>query len=299
MRIGFIGVGNIGNPMAGHLLAAGHSLVVHDLRREAAANLLAAGAAWADSPRAAAAKCDVIATCLPGPSEMEAVTRGPGGILEALSADAVYIDHTTNSPLLVRQVDTAVRARGAAMLDAPVSGGMEGARTRDLLVMVGGERAVFERARPVLDAVATRVIYTGAIGNGSVCKLMHNCASFSLDLVMAECWSAGVKAGVAPETLVDVFMNAALGHMMSLKVRLPATYLRGQFDDARFALRLAHKDVGLAVQLGRAYGVPMRLSTLCEQELAEAMARGWGERDASIVLTLQEERASVQVRLPG
>ena len=184
------------------------------------------------------------------------------------------------------------------MLDAPVSGGMEGARTRDLHVTVGGERAVFERARPVLDAVAARVIYTGAIGNGSVGKLMHNCASFSLDLVMAEYWTAGVKAGVAPETLVDVFMNAALGHMMSLKVRLPATYLRGQFD-ARFALKLAHKDVGLAVQLGRAFGVPMRLSTLCEQELAEAMARGWGERDASIALTLQEERASVQVRLAG
>src|SRR5262250_2004272 len=253
MRIAFIGVGNIGNPMAGHLLAAGHSLVVHDLRREAAADLLAAGAAWADSPRAAATECDVLATCLPGPSEMEAVTLGPGGILETLAAGAVYIDHTTNSPLLVRQVDAAVRARGAAMLDAPVSGGMEGAQTRDLLVMVGGERAVFERARPVLDAVAARVIYTGAIGNGAVCKLMHNCASFSLDLVMAECWTAGVKAGVAPETLVDVFMNAALGHMMSLQVRLPATYLRGQFE-ARFALRLAHKDVGLAVQLGRAFG---------------------------------------------
>jgi 3-hydroxyisobutyrate dehydrogenase len=298
MRIGFIGVGNIGNPMAGQLLAAGHSLVVHDLRREAAANLLAAGAVWAESPRAAAAQCEMIATCLPGPREMETVTLGPDGVLEGLAAGAVYVDHTTNSPLLVRQVDAAVRARGAAMLDAPVSGGMEGARTRDLLVMVGGERAVFERVRPVLDALAARVIYTGAIGNGSVCKITHNCASFSLDLIMAECWTAGVKAGVAPETLVDVFMNGALGHMMSLKVRLPATYLRGQFD-ARFALRLAHKDLGLAVELGRAYGVPMRLSTLCEQELAAAMARGWGERDASIALTLQEERAGVQVRLPG
>jgi 3-hydroxyisobutyrate dehydrogenase len=175
---------------------------------------------------------------------------------------------------------------------------MEGARTRDLLVMAGGERAAFERARPVLDALAARVVYTGAIGSGSVCKIMHNCASFSLDLIMAECWTAGVKAGVAPETLVDVFVQAALGHMMSLKVRLPATYLRGRFD-ARFALKLARKDLGLAVELGRAHGVPMRLSTLCEQELAEAMARGWAERDASIALTLQEERAGVQVRLPG
>jgi len=298
VRIGVIGVGNIGNPMAGQLLAAGHALVVHDVRRDAAANLLAGGAAWAESPRAAAAECEIVTTCLPGPKEMEAVTFGAGGILESLPPGAVYVDHTTNAPLLVRKVEAAVRARGAAMLDAPVSGGMEGAKTRDLLVMVGGERAVFERVRPVLDAIASRVMYTGGIGNGSVCKLMHNCASFSLDLIMAECWTAGVKAGVLPETLVDVFMNAALGHQMSLKVRLPATYLRGDFD-ARFALKLAHKDLALAVDLGRAHDVPMPLSTMCTRELADAMARGWGDRDASIALTLQEERAGVQVRLPG
>jgi 3-hydroxyisobutyrate dehydrogenase len=193
--------------------------------------------------------------------------------LEGLAAGAVYIDHTTNSPLLVRQVDAALRARGAAMLDAPVSGGMEGARTRDLLVMVGGERAVFERARPVLDAVAARVIYTGAIGNGSVGKLMHNCASFSLDLVIAECWTAGVKAGVAPETLGDVFMNAALGHMMSLEVRLPATYLRGQFD-ARFALRLAPQGRGL----GRAARPGPRRPDALEHALRTGVSGGDGTR---------------------
>src|SRR5262249_1726547 len=161
MRIGFIGVGNIGNPMAGQLLAAGHSLVVHDLRREAGSNLVAAGATWAESPCAAAAQSEIVATCLPGPAEREAVTLGSGGILESLAAGAVYIDPTANAPLLVRKVDAVVRARGAAMLDAPVSGGMEGARTRDLLVMVGGDRSIFERVRPVLDAVAARIIYTG------------------------------------------------------------------------------------------------------------------------------------------
>jgi len=113
---------------------------------------------------------------------------------------------------------------------------------------------------------------------------------------MAECWTVGVKAGVAPETIVDVFKNAALGNMMSLKVRLPATYLRGNFDP-RFALKLARKDLGLALELARAYDTPMRLGALCEQELVEAMARGWAERDASIFLTLQEERAKVQVRV--
>src|SRR5437016_2907066 len=119
MRIGFIGVGNIGNPMVGQLLAAGHSLVVHDVRRDAAANLLAAGATWADSPRAAAVQSEIVATCLPGPSEMESVALGPDGILEGLAPDTLYVDHTTNAPLLVRKVEAAVRARGAAMLDAP------------------------------------------------------------------------------------------------------------------------------------------------------------------------------------
>ena len=298
MKLGFIGTGSIGGPMAGQLLKAGHQLVVHDVRREAAAALLAAGAVWADSPAAVAAACATVATCLPGPPEMEQVTLGAVGLVNALKPGALYIDHTTNAPALVRRVHGLLRAKGVDMLDAPVSGGMEGALTRDLLVMVGGEPSVFERARPILDALATRVMYTGGIGNGSVCKLMHNCASFTLDMVMAECWTVGVRAGVAAETLVDVFRQAALGHQMSLKVRLPATYLRGQFDP-RFSLRLARKDLGLAVDLAKAHDVPMRLSTLCEQEMVEGVARGWADRDASIVLTLQEERAHVQVRVPS
>ena len=297
MRIGFIGVGNIGHPMAGQLLAAGHALTVHDARRQAAADLVAAGAAWADTPALLAAQCEVVATCLPGPAEMESVCLGPGGILEGITAGTLYIDHTTNSPLLARRVHAALAARGVEMVDAPVSGGMEGARTRDLLVMAGGEPAVFERARPVLEAIAKRVVYTGGIGTGCVAKIMHNCASFTLDLVMAECWTVGVKAGIDAAMIVDVFNQAALGHMMSLKVRLPATYLRGNFEP-RFSLALARKDLGLALELARATQVPMRLSALCEQEMIEAMARGWANRDASIFLTPQEERAQVQVRLP-
>jgi 3-hydroxyisobutyrate dehydrogenase len=297
VKVGFIGVGSIGNPMAGQLLRAGHQLVVHDVRREAAASLLAAGASWAESPAAVAAQCEVVATCLPGPPQMEQVTLGPGGLVAALKPGSLYIDHTTNAPLLVRRVHGELKAKGVDMLDAPVSGGMEGAQTRDLLVMVGGEPAVFERARPILDALARRVLYTGGIGCGSVCKIMHNCASFTLDMAMAECWTVGMRAGVAAETIVDVFRNAALGNMMSLKVRLPATYLQGNFDP-RFSLRLARKDLGLAVDLGKAHDVPMRLSALCEQEMVEGIARGWADRDASIFLTLQEERAKVQVRVP-
>jgi 3-hydroxyisobutyrate dehydrogenase len=296
VKLGFIGVGRIGSPMAAQLLRAGHQLIVHDVRRQAGTSLLAAGAVWADSPAAVAAECEVVATCLPGPPQMEQVMLGPNGLLTALKPGTLYIDHTTNAPALVRRVHGLLRAKGVDMLDAPVSGGMEGAETRDLLVMVGGEPSVFERARPILDALATRVMYTGGIGNGSVCKLMHNCASFTLDMAMAECWTVGVRAGVSAETMVDVFRHAALGQQMSLNVRLPATYLRGEFEP-RFALRLARKDLGLAVELGKFYDVPMRLGSLCEGEMMEGMARGWADRDASIFLTLQEERARVQVRV--
>ncbi len=297
MKIGFIGVGNIGAPIVGQLLAAGHTLVVHDLRRAAATALIDGGAQWAASPAVLAAACEVVATCLPGPAEMEAVCLGADGIVAHLKPGALYIDHTTNAPLLVRRVHAMLAAREVTMLDAPVSGGMEGARTRDLLVMAGGDREAFERARPLLDAVAKRVIYTGGIGTGSIAKIMHNSASFTLDLVMAECWTVGVKAGIDAATIVHVFNEAALGHQMSLKVRLPATYLRGDFDP-RFSLALAKKDLGLAIDLARATETPMRFAALCEQELIEAIGRGWADRDASIALTLQEERAGVTVRLP-
>jgi 3-hydroxyisobutyrate dehydrogenase len=297
MKIGFIGVGNIGAPIAEQLLKAGHALVVHDLRRAAATALLDAGAEWAASSAALAAECDLVATCLPGPVEMEAVCLGPAGIIAHLKPGALYIDHTTNAPFLVRRVHAMLADRGVAMLDAPVSGGMEGARTRDLLVMAGGDPEAFERARPLLDAVAKRVIYAGGIGTGSIAKIMHNSASFTLDLVMAECWTVGMKAGIDAATIVRVFNEAALGHQMSLKVRLPATYLKGDFDP-RFSLALARKDLGLALDLARSTQTPMRFAALCEQELIEAMGRGWAGRDASIALTLQEERAGVEVRLP-
>ena len=298
MKIGFIGVGNIGAPIAGQLLRAGHALVVHDRRREAAADLLAAGAAWSDGPAALADECEVIATCLPGPAEMEAVCFGPGQLVASLKPGALYIDHTTNSPALVRRVHALLAEKGVAMVDAPVSGGMEGAQTRDLLAMAGGDPGDFERARPLLDAIAKRVIHTGGIGTGSIAKIMHNSATFTLDLVMAECWTTGVKAGIDVATIVKVFTEAALGNQMNLRVRLPATYLRGDFDP-RFSLALARKDLGLALQLARETDTPMRLATICEAEMEEAMARGWADRDASIFLTLQEERAQVQVRLPA
>src|SRR4051794_14330085 len=172
MRIGFIGTGNIGAPIAAQLLRAGHELVIHDLRPEATQALLEAGARWGDSPAVLAEECEVVATCVPGPREMEAVCLGAGDLVAALKPGALYIDHTTNAPSLVRRVCTMLAGKGVAMIDAPVSGGMEGAQTRDLLVMAGGDRTAFERARPLLEEIAKRVIHTGEIGTGSVAKIM-------------------------------------------------------------------------------------------------------------------------------
>src|SRR4029079_1497137 len=130
----------------------------------------------------------------------------------------------------------------------------------------------------LLDAIARRVLHTGAIGTGSVAQILHNSATFTLALVVAECGTATVKAGVAPATIYRVFTESALGHQMNLKVRLPATYLRGDFTP-RFSLALAHKDLGLALELARETKTPMRLAEICEHEMTDAVARGWAECD--------------------
>jgi 3-hydroxyisobutyrate dehydrogenase len=282
--------------MAQQIAGAGFSMVVHDVREEAAGPLLAMGATWADSPAAVARECDVLCTCLPGPPEMESVVLGDGGILEGIQAGTVYVDHTTNSPALVRKIQGILKGQGVEMLDAPVSGGKEGAETRDLTVLVGGDSSTFEKARPVLDAMAKTVMHVGDIGAGCVCKITHNSASFSVELAMVECLTLGVKAGVDPAVMVEVFQKCAVGRNFGIQVRLPATLFSGDFDP-RFALKLARKDIGLATELARTHDVPMPVVELCEREVSEAVSRGWADRDSSIFLTLQEERAGAQVRV--
>ena len=296
MRVGFIGVGNIGRPMAGQIAKAGFDLTVHDLRRDAAAPLLDAGAAWADSPKDVAERSDIVCTCVPGPAEMKPVALGEDGLASGLRPGAVYVDHTTNSPALVRCVHDEMLARGVDMLDAPVSGGMEGAQTRDLTVLVGGATDVLERSRPVLNAMAKTVIHVGPIGAGCICKIAHNCASFVRSMALMECLTLGVKAGVAPDVLIDAFNRGALGTNLDLRVRLPATVFQGDFEP-RFALKTALKDITLATELAEEVGVPVQLAEACRAEMNEALERGLGDLDSSVALTLQEERAGVQVRL--
>ena len=296
MRVGFIGLGNVGGPMAGFVRQAGHALVVHDLRREAAAPLLAGGATWADSPREVAAQCDVVCTCVPGPPEMDAVMRGPGGVLEGVRRGAVVVDHTTNDPALVREVGVSLAERGSHLLDAPLDGGREGALEGQLTLFVGGDEAVLRRVKPVLDSFSRSVVWVGALGAGSITKLVHNALAMSIDLLLAECLTLGAKAGVAVPRLVEAFGEGCIvsGNMTFTK-RMPATLFQGDFAP-RFALALAHKDFRLAGDLAAQHRVPTRLLDLCQAELLEAMNRGWGAEDRLKASTLQEERAGVKLR---
>lgn len=297
MKIGFIGLGTMGRHMASNLLKAGHELVVHDVQREAAAPHREAGARWADSPRELAAATDVVFTSLPGPPEVEAVALGPQGLLAGLAAGKVYFDLTTNAPALVRRIHNAFRARGIHMLDAPVSGGPRGAETRRLALWVGGDAAVFTRYKPVLEAIGDQPYYVGPIGAGSVAKLVHNCAGYVIQTALAEVFTMGVKAGVDPLALWKAVRQGAVGRRRTFD-RLADHFLPGIFDPAAFALRLAHKDVTLAIALGREHQVPMPLATLTLAELTEALNRGWGERDSRVAMLLQEERAGVEIRVP-
>lgn len=296
MRIGFIGLGRMGAPIAHRLQDAGHPLQVHDLHRAAAAGHLARGAAWADSPRALAAASDTVFTCLPGPAEVQSTVLGPDGVLAGLAPGGVLVDLSSSSPTLIRDIAQRLQARGCHALDAPVSGGVTGAVQGTLQVMVGGDAALYERIRPLLLAFGQRVSHMGDVGCGTVAKLVHNLIYISTRGVLAEGFTLGVKAGVRPEALLEAVQGSAFGQSLLLSHDLPEKVFRGRFEPVRFAMALARKDVALATALAREVDVPMPLAALTEQLLVEAVARGWGDHDYGKTFLLQEERAGVQVR---
>ena len=296
--IGFIGLGNMGGGMSLNIQKAGYPMVVYDLREEAAKPLLEGGARLAGSPAEVARLSDVTFTSLPGPKEVEAVATGPQGVLEGIQPGAIYVDLSTSRPTLIRQIEPQFRQKGAHVLDAPVSGGKSGAATRNLAVMVGGEREIFDRIKPLLDAFGDKVFYAGSIGAGSVSKLVHNMIGHGVRQAIAEGLTLGVKAGVDAEALWECVRRGSLGRMNVLHEGIARTVFRGEYEPASFALSLARKDVGLATDLGREFNVPMPVANLAEQIAIEAMNRGWGDKDSSVTFLLQEEQAGVDVRAP-
>jgi len=282
MKIGFIGLGAMGRHMAANLQRAGHELQVYDLRR-------VDGFSNAKSAAEAARGCEVLFTSLPGPKEVEAISKEA-----ALGEGTVWFDTSTNSPKVIRRIHAELKGK---FLDAPVSGGPRGAETGKLAIWVGGDEAVFTKYLPVLKLIGDQPLYVGPIGAGTVAKLAHNAASFAVQAALAEIFTLGVKGGVEPLALFRALRQGASGRKRTFD-RLAEHFLPGKYDPAAFSLRLAHKDVSLAMELAREAGVPMRIGEIALAELEEGMRRGWGERDCRVAMTLQTERAGVEVRVP-
>jgi 3-hydroxyisobutyrate dehydrogenase len=298
MKVGFIGLGTMGRHMAANLLKAGHELIVHDVRRQAAEPHVKAGARWADSARAVAEASDVVFTSLPEPKDVEAVALDENtGLLPGLAAGKAFFDLSTNSPTVVRRLHAIFKARGVDMFDAPVSGGPRGAESRRLALWIGGDAEAFKKYKPVVDAIGDQAVYVGPIGAGSVAKLVHNCAGYVVQTALAEVFTMGVKAGVDPLTIWKAVRQGAGGRRRTFD-GLADQFLPGTYDPPAFALRLAHKDVSLATALGREHKVPMRLANITLEEMTEAMNRGWAERDSRVAMLLQQERAGVEIKVP-
>ena len=296
--VGFIGLGNMGGGMSANIQRAGYSLVVFDIREEVTRPLLEGGARLGNSPADVAERSDITFTSLPGPQQVESVALGPEGVLEGIQPGSIYVDLSSSRPTLIREMEPKFRQKGAFVLDAPVSGGKTGAETGNLAVMVGGDREIFEKIKPILDSFGDKVFYAGAIGAGSICKLVHNMIGHSVRQAIAEGLTLGVKAGVEPEAVWECMRRGSLGRMRILHEGLVRTMFRGTFEPASFALNLAYKDIRLATELAAEYDVPLPITTLAQQIALQAMNRGWSDRDSSVTVLLQEEQAGVEVRAP-
>jgi 3-hydroxyisobutyrate dehydrogenase-like beta-hydroxyacid dehydrogenase len=296
MKVGFIGLGTMGAFIAANLQKAGYDLVIHDVRREAGANRLSAGATWAETPRAVAEQSDIVFTSLPGPAEVEPVMFGADGVIAGVKPGMAVFDLSTNSQALVRRFAQALADKGAHGFDAPVSGGPKGAETGKLAIWVGGDRAAYDRFKPVLDAFGDQARYIGPIGSATVAKLVHNMAGYAIQTVMAEVFSMGVKAGMDPLELWESVRQGALGRKRTFD-RLGDQFLVDTYDPPSFTLKLAHKDISLAVGMGREHGVPMRLCNLVLEDFNEALNHpGWETLDSRVPMKMQLDRAGVAIK---
>ncbi|MGE5220047.1 MAG: NAD(P)-dependent oxidoreductase [Chloroflexota bacterium] len=295
--VGFIGLGAMGGPVAGHIQRAGFPMVVCDLRAEATRPFGERGARIANSPAELASRCDIVITALPMPDDVEKVARASGGIIDGIKNDAIYIDISTCPPSLIRTLAPLFREKGAHVLDAPVASGQPGAARGIHEVMVGGEIDIFHRAEPVLHAFGDQVLHAGPLGSGSICKLVHQMINSTVAQSIAEGLTLGAKAGVEVKALWQCVRRGMVGRMHVLHVQVPQTVFRDDYESATFPLKLLRKDVGLATALGRQLNVPLPLANLVEQNLMEGLNRGWSDKSAyTVTFQLQEQAAQVELR---
>jgi 2-hydroxy-3-oxopropionate reductase len=292
-KIGFIGLGIMGKPMAKNLMEAGYELVVHNRSPEKAEELAEEGdATAAGSPREVAAVCDIVITMLPGSPDVEAVVAGESGVLEGIRDGALLVDMSTISPVVTEELSEKVREQGASMLDAPVSGGDVGAIEGALSIMVGGSEEDFERARPLFDVMGKATTHVGPIGAGQVVKACNQIVVALTIEAVSEALVLGSKGGVAPEKLVEALSGGLAGSaVMEAKKE---KFFSHDFEPG-FRIELHHKDLGIALAAGREYGVSLPVTAIVDQMLEASKAKGRGDRDHSALLTLLEEAARHEI----
>lgn len=285
--VGFVGVGTMGAPMVRQLLTKGHAVVVHDVAEAAAAPLVAAGAVWAASPAELAARCPIVLTSLPGPPEAEAVARA---LVAGARPGNIHVDLTTGSWEVARRIAALAAERGVHYLDAPVSGGRFAAESGTLTIMASGDPGAWERARPVLQAIGEKLFHLGAdVGTGTLVKLVNNAIFLASGLVGQECLTLAAKAGLDVPKLLEVLKASSA----AVYLGLTELALGRKFDDAFFTLRLARKDLALALESAEALGVPMDVTAAAERIYGRAEDAGLGGQVFFATLRAIEEAAKV------
>lgn len=296
MQLGFIGIGVMGRPMTLNLLKAGHQVTIfarHPEKPEVQ-EVLNAGAKLAHSPRAVAMASEAVITMLPNSPQVEEIVTGERGILEGTRNGLIIIDMSTIAPAASRKMAQAVSERGAHFLDAPVSGGSQGAVNGTLSIMVGGERDIFEQARAVLEAMGKNIFYVGPSGAGEIVKLVNNMLVGAIAAATAEAFVLGVKAGVDVESMATI-IGVSSGASWQLSNQFPLRAFNGTFQPG-FMTDLLHKDLGLALELAAENAVPTPMTSLARQLYEMSRAAGYSREDYTAVMKVFEQMAGVEVR---
>lgn len=289
-RVGFVGTGVMGLPMARNVMRAGFSVTVHNRTRSRAEPLLSEGAAWADTPAALAAVCDVVVTCVSDTPDMRAVVLGPAGIAEGALPGATVIDMSTISPSATRDIAERLGAAGVDMLDAPVSGGQKGAVEGTLSIMVGGKAEVLERCRPVLDAMGTTIVHCGHHGQGQMVKLCNQIAIAVNVLAAAEALTFARKAGLDLATVIEAVGAGSAG---SWAIKVLGPRMASRDFAAGFMVKLQLKDLRLVMQEASELGVPLAGAAVAQQLFTAIQAEGGGDDGTQALVRAVEKLAGL------
>jgi 2-hydroxy-3-oxopropionate reductase len=291
-RVGFIGLGIMGMPMAQNLMQAGYSLTVHNRSPQKAEQLGAEGASVAASPKEVAHQSDILITMLPDSPQVREVVAGEDGVLEGIGEGTLLIDMSTISPVVTQELSEALKEKGASMLDAPVSGGDVGAIEGTLSIMVGGEEEDFERARPLFEAMGKTITHVGPTGAGQVVKAANQVVVALTIEALSEALVLGFAGGVSAEKVLDVLSGGlAANKVMEVKRE---KFLSHSFEPG-FRSELHHKDLGIALAAGREYGVVLPVTAIVDQMLLSMRRKGWGGEDHSALLRVIEDLSQQEI----